>query len=185
MPSVPLGSIPKRLLPEEPLPPYAYVPRRFAHPTRDPAGHSYGNKSENGSALVPERWPESRAYLRGLDLFNSGYYWEAHEAWEHLWHRGGRTGTVADFLKGLIAFAAAGVKAREGAVAGVRSHAIRARQILLGVQEQCGVGPGFYCGLHISTLVSWATALSEKASETIIQSEEAVVVVMPFALVPT
>ncbi|TGQ49534.1 DUF309 domain-containing protein, partial [Mesorhizobium sp. M1C.F.Ca.ET.210.01.1.1] len=22
----------------------------------------------------------------GIDLFNHGYYWEAHEAWEPLWH---------------------------------------------------------------------------------------------------
>jgi hypothetical protein len=55
-----------------------------------------------------------RAYLRGIDLFNFGYWWESHEAWEGLWRACGRRGPAADFLKGLIKLAAAGVKASTG-----------------------------------------------------------------------
>ena len=33
-------------------------------------------------------------------LFNAGYYWEAHEVWEGLWHAYGRRGATADVLKG-------------------------------------------------------------------------------------
>jgi predicted metal-dependent hydrolase len=64
-----------------------------------------------------------------MDLFNHGYYWEAHEAWESLWHAAGRTGPVADFLKGLIKLAAAGVKVAEGNQDGARSHAKRAAEL--------------------------------------------------------
>jgi uncharacterized protein len=42
---------------------------------------------------------------RGIDLFNSGEYWEAHEAWEQEWMPD-RKGLDAGFYKGLIQVAA-------------------------------------------------------------------------------
>jgi len=42
---------------------------------------------------------------RGIDLFNSGRYWDAHEAWEHVWMPD-RKGLDAGFYKGLIQIAA-------------------------------------------------------------------------------
>ena len=65
----------------------------------------------------------------GFDLFNHGYYWEAHEAWERRWVAENRQGALADLLKGLIKLAAAGVKARAGKPAGVRRHARRAEEL--------------------------------------------------------
>ena len=53
----------------------------------------------------------------------------------------GRTGKVADILKGLIKLAAAGVKAREGKPAGVRRHARRAEELFregMSVASFCG-----------------------------------------------
>ena len=41
----------------------------------------------------------------GVDLFNSGHYWEAHEAWEREWVPD-RKGPDAGFYKGLIQVAA-------------------------------------------------------------------------------
>jgi predicted metal-dependent hydrolase len=76
---------------------------------------------------LQERSPH---FLLGLDLFNGGYPWEAHEVWEQLWGAAGRRGETADFLKVLIKFAAAAVKQREGKPAGVRSHAGRAALLL-------------------------------------------------------
>jgi hypothetical protein len=115
-----------RFVPDEPLPPYAFVPGRFPHPISDPAGHSFGRAREPAAPFDPAAWAICRPYLYGIDLFNYGYYWEAHEEWESLWHVAGRTGPVADFLKGLIKLAAAGVKAREGIPEGAKSHARRA-----------------------------------------------------------
>src|SRR6202035_5234792 len=42
---------------------------------------------------------------RGIELFNSGRYWDAHEAWEHEWMPD-RKGPEAGFYKGLIQVAA-------------------------------------------------------------------------------
>ena len=66
-------------------------------------------------------WQENRIYLGGIDLFNHGYYWEAHEMWEALWHRTGGDAVTAMFLKGLIKLTAAGVKIREGNPRGTAS----------------------------------------------------------------
>jgi predicted metal-dependent hydrolase len=69
-------------------------------------------------------------WLHAIDLFNTGYYWEAHEAWEGFWHVFGRTTPEARLVQGLIRLAAACVKIREGTPEGVRRHALRARELL-------------------------------------------------------
>ncbi len=42
---------------------------------------------------------------RGVELFNSGRYWDAHEVWEHEWMPD-RKGAESGFYKGLIQVAA-------------------------------------------------------------------------------
>lgn len=120
-----------RYAPEFSFPPYAFVPGRHPHPVRDPEGHSFGQ--EEDPLPPPERQQilEHPQFHFGVDLFNHGYYWEAHEVWEGLWHACGRRGELADFLKALIKLAAAGVKAREGNPAGVIRHAERARELFV------------------------------------------------------
>jgi uncharacterized protein len=59
-------------------------------------------------------WRECDAYIAGFELFNEGYYWEAHEQWEAVWIAVGRSGVAGSLLKGLIKLAAAGVKIRQG-----------------------------------------------------------------------
>jgi hypothetical protein len=55
----------------------------------------------------------------GIELFNAGRYWDAHEAWEHEWMPD-RKGPDAGFYKGLIQVAAGclhyGRRNRRGAV---------------------------------------------------------------------
>lgn len=70
------GGVPQvvRLLPDEPVPPYSHVPGRTPYPESDPAGHSFNIPRSTPPPLEPENGPRSRAYLRGLDLFNAGYY---------------------------------------------------------------------------------------------------------------
>jgi hypothetical protein len=133
-----------RLVPEVAFPPYSYVPRQgLPHPTADPSGHSAHARHDPPPALEPDRWTENRPYLYGIDLFNAGFYWEAHEVWESLWHAAGRRGPVADFLKGLIKLAAAGVKHREGVPNGVRTHARRAADVWRGVGHEAERFLGF------------------------------------------
>lgn len=121
---------PPRYCPARPLPPYSYVPGQSPHPLSDPGGHSFGRHDPPAAALDEATWRRNETWLYAVDLFNHSYYWEAHEAWEALWHAAGRKGPTANFLKGLIKLAAAGVKAREGRPAGVRQHALRAAELL-------------------------------------------------------
>ena len=93
----------------------------------------------------------------GCDLFNHGYYWEAHEAWEGLWHASGQRGVTADFLKGLIKLAAAGVKVREGRPAGVSRHAQRAIELFERVRSQ--IEDPSYLGLDVAWLIDLAGQL--------------------------
>lgn len=156
-----------RLAPELPLPPYAYVPGGpHPHPTRDPAGHSYGRLRPAGEPLDPAHWEACRLYRYGLDLFNHGYYWEAHEAWEVLWHACGRCGVSADFLKALIALAAAGVKRREGRARGAQRHAQRAEALLDSVAQRLGPGALHYLGLELGALTEAARRLVAGESVT-------------------
>lgn len=116
-----------RWLPEKSFPPYAYLPGRQPHPVRDPAGHSYRVEP---IPVAAEASLGSDVFLWGLDLFNHGYYWEAHEAWEGLWQVVDRGGPSRMLFKGLILLSAAGVKIREGKHAAAVRHAGRAAALL-------------------------------------------------------
>jgi hypothetical protein len=67
----------------------------------------------------PERWIEAVPYLWGVDLYNHGYLWEAHEAWEGLWHVSKSNRLQALHLQGLIQCAAAWLKIPMGQPKGV------------------------------------------------------------------
>ena len=93
------------------FPGYAFLPGRDPHPTRDPRGHSFREEPEAPPPwLPPEDWRDCADYLYGVDLYNHGYLWEAHEAWEGLWHVSKHEPDMADFLQGLIQCAAACLK---------------------------------------------------------------------------
>lgn len=97
------------------FPPYAFVPGEHPHPTRDPRGHSYSEEPEpEVPSVEPEDWRESEDYLYGADLYNAGYLWEAHEAWEGLWHVSKHDRVQAQFIQGLIQCAAGCLKIRMG-----------------------------------------------------------------------
>jgi predicted metal-dependent hydrolase len=173
-----------RFVPDEPFPPYSYVPGRFPHPTSDPAGHSFGAALKHPSSPDPNHWETSRDYLYGVDLFNHGYYWEAHEVWEGLWHACGRAGLTGWFVKGLIKLAAAGVKAREGKPEGVRSHAHRAKELFQQVTRQLGPAQPHYMGLSLSGLIALAVLVNNRSEEAKGQAGTTAMVVFPFILFP-
>lgn len=143
------------------LPAYTYVPGRVPHPVNDPAGHLHGSTRPPAQPFDPECPEASAEFLRAAQLFNSGYYWEAHEEWEALWHAAGRRGLTATLLKGLIKLAAAGVKAYEGRPEGVRRHARRASELLR--QAAAGAGDNHRAGLDLPKLTRAAVQLSEQA----------------------
>ncbi|HEX5269423.1 MAG TPA: DUF309 domain-containing protein [Gemmataceae bacterium] len=168
-----------RLVPDALFPAYSFVPGRFPHPVSDPAGHSYGAVAPAAPVLVPERWADNLRYLFGIDLFNAGYYWEAHEAWESLWHVCGRTGRTADFLKGLIKLAAAGVKVREDRPQGAAGHARAAADLF----RRTGAPQERYLGLPLGELIDFAEAIATDAP-TATDPAAPVEIVFRFALRP-
>lgn len=145
----------------ENLPAYSYVPGLFAHPIRDPDGHSFGRKWPTEPPLSQQNWRQSELYSSGLRLFNHGYYWESHEVWEHCWNACGRSGVEADFLKGLIHLAAAGVKAKEQRVNGVSRHAAKAKALFDSVRSSQGTGS--FLGLDLTLLCNLAAQLAKQA----------------------
>jgi hypothetical protein len=94
---------------------------------RDPTGHSYHVEP---ILVASAASLGSDAFLWGLDLFNHGYYWEAHEAWEGLWQVADRDGPLRMLFKGLILLSAAGVKIRERKHVAAARHARRAAALL-------------------------------------------------------
>jgi predicted metal-dependent hydrolase len=144
--------MPPRYAPSNPLPPYAYVPGHdLPHPVTDPRGHAYSVQAKAHGVAKPlaglAHLPPDAASRRrvsaatlaadpqwrfALDVFNGGWYWEAHEAWEGFWNALGRITPEARFVQGLIHIAAAAVKIREGKPNGIARHTKRARDLLGG-----------------------------------------------------
>lgn len=131
--------------PAHDLPPYAYLPGRDPHPTRHPQGHAYAAAKPEGDARA--------ALRRGLVLFDHGYYWEAHEAWEAPYHEAARDGSARMLFKGLIALAAAGLKVRQGLPDQATRFAGRAARIFTDLAARGGPR---YLGLELARLQRFA-----------------------------
>lgn len=168
-------------IPSEPhpsLPPYTHIPGVTPHPINDPQGHSFG---VTHPACAPPDWqdlPNCELFQRGRQLFNAGYYWEAHEAWEGVWIAAGRTGLVADFVKGLIKLAAAGVKLREGSPTGAQRHLVRANQLLALTQRRLVEQALFEANDSIEQLTALVRQLQAKPPATPPQNEGQPVVLL-------
>lgn len=141
---------------DRPLPPYSYVPRHAPHPVSSPLGHMHGQEKPRPQPLDPTRWIESEEYRYGVDLFNHGFYWEAHEAWESLWLAAGRRGPTAIWLKALIKLAAAMVKLREGSSVGALRHALRVQQLLIELHAAAPEAAERYCGVEVAVVAELA-----------------------------
>jgi hypothetical protein len=129
---------PPRYLPARPFPSYAFIPGHTPHPYKDPAGHSYGADEPPATALTGDGWAAHPGYLFGVDLYNHGFPWEAHEAWEGPWRLAPRESPERVFLQGLIQCSAAVVKALAGQPAGVASLTGTALPLLERVAGMCG-----------------------------------------------
>lgn len=120
MPAVPpaTGAIPPTPPPRYgagALPPYAYVPGLAPHPFRHPDGHAFaGGDAPEAPGWTPGPWASDATWLHGVDLFNHGYPWEAHEVWEGMWRQAPVGHALRPMLQGLIQLAAAVVHARAG-----------------------------------------------------------------------
>ncbi len=153
-----------------PFPARAYLPGVGVRPTPE---------AQDSTPLDPAAWRSCDAYVHGLALFDRGYYWEAHERWEALWILAGRTGPVAELLRGLIQLAAAGVKLRQERTAGAIALAERARGHFAAVQTNA------LAGLEQAALVAATAWVIRVAPDWRGDPHAAVEVVFPLALTPS
>ena len=151
-----------RLAPDVPLPAYGYIPGHGAHPERDPDGHRHHEVTAKlGPAPTDDDHRSHDGYLHLLDLFNLGYYWEAHEVLEAWWREATaapENSTRRSLFQGLLRLAAAGVKARDGRPNGVSKHCLRGAELLrkaIGDAEKTTL-----LGLEVVQLVAQATDLA-------------------------
>lgn len=153
-------------------PPYSYVSGRFPHPVTHPEGHSYGAEEELLRRVDSEE--ADAVFEEGVQLFDHGYYWESHEAWEAVWrvaldpHR--------RLVQGLIKIAAAAVKGREMRPRGVERHLARAAELL-----DVG-GDIHWMRVDWPQLRGELAELRENASILLSDSDEPVVITIPFTI---
>jgi hypothetical protein len=140
-----------RYAPARPFPAYAYLPGRDPHPTGDPRGHSFASPEAPAAYLPPASWRENHDYLYGVDLYNAGYLWEAHEAWEGLWHEAKHDALQAPFLQGLFQCAAAALKVTMGQPNGVVRLAEQGTARLERVAREAG---SRFMGLDVPAFVT-------------------------------
>lgn len=133
---------PPRYYPQRALPERAFIPGRGTKP-----------------AVGDE--PTHDAYLWGVDLYNHGFAWEAHEAWEGLWRATKHDETRATFLQGLIQCAAAQVKLSMGDEDATQRLLERGLARLLSVRAQHG---DRYMGLGLARYLSEHASRGEGAA---------------------
>jgi hypothetical protein len=143
------GRMKKRYHPEKSFPDYIFVPGKNPHPKKS-GGHMEGEAEPVAPALDELKPGESEFLRYSLDLFNHGYFWESHVYFEALWNAHGREGNVADFLKGMIKLAAAGVKLAIDQREHARGHYERAAELFQKVMTE--EGP-YFLGFHLESLL--------------------------------
>lgn len=132
------------------FPPYRFVPGRDPHPTAHPHGHSYlppGQDPPPVAWFAPDQWYRSHEYLFGADLYNHGYWWEAHEAWEGLWQLTDKSGPQGLFLQGLIQVAACHLKLHVRQRAGVDRLLASSTRYLRRAMSLLSTAPSEFMGL--------------------------------------
>ncbi len=94
------------------------------------------------------------AYREGIELFNRGQFWHAHEAWEARWlHSSGYT---RQFIQGLIQVAAALVHWQRGNQRGLLRNWHKAQINLSAV-------PSPYAGIDLTALGAWMDGMATHA----------------------
>lgn len=125
------------------FPAYRFLPGKDPHPRADEQGHSYQNTDWVADGLLPEHWRDDALYLNGCDLFNHGFWWEAHEVWEACWLVCPHHSRQALFLQGLIQAANALLKIRMGKPRAVSRLSREVERLMPADQT-------VYCGLRIA-----------------------------------
>ena len=102
--------------------------------------------------LSPESWRINEDYLYGVDLYNFAYWWEAHEAWEGLWHQAEDDYRL--FLQGLIQISAALIKRHMRMPRPARTLSAAGSDKLREVLSNLEPDTATYMGINLSEFLS-------------------------------
>ena len=141
----------------------AYIPGETARPTKEPLEEE-GVTPVSLSAVSPH---ENSFFLFAVDLFNHHYFWEAHEAWETIWHLE-KAPELRNLIQGLIQLSGSYLKIIQGNERGTRTlwkkcyprlsrelleeTGVKAEQFLQNIETDDGVRP-----LELEKLFSFIT----------------------------
>ncbi|SHJ06089.1 hypothetical protein SAMN02745165_01446 [Malonomonas rubra DSM 5091] len=93
-----------------PMPEYRHLPFKTPHPYMDEGGHSYKQELPKVDSFDEQSWQQCDTYLHAIDLFNQGYWWEAHELLKQVCYCVGRESQIGSFLEAVIQIAAGELK---------------------------------------------------------------------------
>ena len=88
------------------LPDKKYSPGQGVHPKKAPQQFHIPELPSDEATFSVNTWKNSQRYLYAIDLFNYGYWWEAHEVLEELWIKTGKTSFTGIFIQGIIQISA-------------------------------------------------------------------------------
>ena len=111
-------------------------------------------EAHDAEPLPPGLWRQNEDYLYGVDLYNFAYWWEAHEAWEGLWHQAEDTYRL--FLQGLIQVSASLIKYHMRMLRPLRTLSTAGRDKLRQVVAECDDASGNYMGLNLPNFLDIA-----------------------------
>ena len=134
-----------RYCPQLPLPAYRYIPGQMQKDE-----HRRDIPKVKTINISPKKWFENEAYVYGIDLFNHGFFYEAHEVWEALWMKVDRETVQGKFLKALIQLAASRLKTLMGEAKPPERLSLKARELFQIVLNsgKCDL-EGSYMGFSI------------------------------------
>jgi hypothetical protein len=118
-----------RYCPERELPLYAFRPGINPHPNKE-GGHQYQRPEPSPTKLVKSN-PD---FLYAIDLYNDGYFWEAHIFLEAIWNYHKRIGNEADFCKALIKLSAGSLKREINQDPQAMQHFKSAKEIIESIE---------------------------------------------------
>lgn len=97
-----------------PFPKRKYIPGKSIHPRKAPDLYPIPELPQCILTNANDNWLKCERYLYAIDLFNFGYWWEAHEVLEGVWMQSGRKTELALFIQGIIQISAALLKDSQG-----------------------------------------------------------------------
>lgn len=92
------------------MPAKRHIPFINTAPELDKGEHLPGEPLPPVEEFGEQNWQDCETYLYAIDLFNQGYWWEAHELLKPVCLAAGRESEVGQFIEGLIQLTAAQLK---------------------------------------------------------------------------